>query len=133
IPVSGVLIGLPVVQFRATQLFPFLQDTWRLTRNLTLNFGVSWFFETPPNPQGWARNSVHGFDTHTGLVTYAALGQMKAQPVVMDRNNFAPRFGLAWNPELHRRTVLRAGIGIYYSEFPWPFPPYPLLSGSPVG
>ena len=53
-PANGMLTGLPVVQFRQTQLTPFFQDTWKVTRGLTLNYGLSWFFETPPAPQSWA-------------------------------------------------------------------------------
>ena len=34
-PTNGMLAGLPVVQFRATQVTPFFQDTWRVTRGLT--------------------------------------------------------------------------------------------------
>jgi hypothetical protein len=132
LPVSGLLLGLPVVQFRATQFVPFFQDTWRLTRNLTLNYGVSRFLETPPNPQGWARPFVHGFDPSTGLLTYAGLGQVNPQSVATDKNNFSPRFGLAWKPSVLKATVIRAGAGIFYSEFPWLFAPYP-ITGSPVG
>ena len=131
-PASGVLLGLPVVQFRGTEFLPFFQDTWRLTPNLTLNFGLSWFLETPPNPQGWARDAVHGFDTSTGLLTYAALGQVNSQIVATDKNNFAPRIGLAWKPNSLKNTVIRAGVGTYYSEFPWLLAPYPLEGGSPM-
>jgi len=132
-PVSGLLIGLPVVQFRATQFTPFFQDTWRLTRNLTLNYGVSWFLETPPSPRGWARDIVHGFDPKTGLLTFAGLGQINPQSVATDKNNFAPRFGIAWKPSFLKTTVIRAGAGVFYSEFPWLFAAYPIISGSPVG
>ncbi len=133
LPVSGLLVGLPVVQFRSTQFTPFFQDTWKLARNLTLNYGASWFFETPPNPQGWARDLVHGFDTTTGLLEYAGLGQINPQSVAPDKNNFAPRFGLAWKPDFLKTTVIRAGAGIFYSEFPWVFASYPITAGSPVG
>ena len=127
-----MLTGLPVVQFRQTQVTPFFQDTWRVTRSLTLNYGLSWFFETPPAPQGWARDLVHGLDPSTGLVAYSGLGQISSGIMEPDRNNFAPRFGLAWQPGFGKTTVIRAGAGVYYSEFPWLFAPYPLVSPSPV-
>jgi hypothetical protein len=133
LPVTGFLAGLPVAQHRATQFTPFFQDTWKLTRNLTLNYGLSWFLETPPAPQGWARGLVHSFDTSTGLVTYAGLGQTSSQITEPDRNNFAPRLGLAWTPRYGSNTVIRVGVGIYYSEFPWVLAAFPEVSPSPVG
>jgi hypothetical protein len=133
IPVNGMLTGLPAVQFRATQFTPFIQDTWRITPSLTLNYGVSWFLETPPDPQGWASPLVHSFDAATGLVTFAGLGQTSTQIMKTDRNNLAPRFGFAWKPNFGGTTVIRAGAGIYYSEFPWVFAAYPEISPSPVG
>ncbi len=131
-PVTGTLLGFPVVQYRATEFTPFFQDSWKLTSNLTLNYGISWYLNPPPEPQGSARSLVHGFDTQTGLLTFAALGQISYHPVNTDKNNFAPRLGLAWKPDFLRNTVIRAGAGIYYSQFAWFWAPYPLI-GSPVG
>jgi hypothetical protein len=132
-PTSGNLNGLPVVEIHGAQFTPYIQDTWKLTRNLTLNYGVSWFMETPPKPQGWAQQLVHSFDPQTGLVTFAGLGQTSPQTMVPDRNNLAPRLGLAWQPDFLRGTVIRASAGTYYSEFPWLFAAYPVISPSPVG
>jgi hypothetical protein len=126
-PASGRVSGLPPVQYRSTRLHPFFQDTWRITRDLTLNYGISWYMETPPDPQGPARNFIHGFSEVTGLVTYAALRQLNPQAVATDRNNFAPRLGIAWKPGFAKSTVVRAGAGVYYSEFPWWVELFPLL------
>jgi hypothetical protein len=131
-PVTGVLGGLPAVQYRATQFAPYLQDSWKVSGNLTLNLGLSWFVDTPPNPQGWARRYVHGFDSGTGLLTYAALGQIDPQAVATDWNNLSPRLGLAWKPSALSGTVIRAAGGIYYSAFPWVLAPDSLLNGSPT-
>jgi len=132
-PVSGTVLGLPEVQYRATQINAFLQDSWKLTSNLTLNYGLSWLLDTPPNPQGWARNYVHGFDTRTGQLIYSGLGQMSPQAIATDWNNFAPRLGVAWKPSFLKDTVVRAGAGTYYSHVPWFLAPYSMEGGSPVG
>jgi hypothetical protein len=132
LPVSGTLLGFPVVQYLATQFTPFFQDSWRIASNFTLNYGISWFIDPPPEPQGWVRNLIHGFDTQTGLLTFAALGQISYHPVATDKNNFAPRLGLAWKPDFLKSTVVRAGAGVYYAPFQWFWAPYPLI-GSPVG
>ena len=133
LPASGTIAGLPAAEYRAAQIIPFAQDTWKVTSNLTLNYGISWFVETPPDPQGWARSAVHGFDPHTGLLTFAALGQIHPQVMATDWNNLAPRFGLAWKPSALSSTVFRAGAGLYYSQMPWVFLLYPLALGYPVG
>jgi len=133
-PVNGMLTGLPEVQYRSTEFRPFFQDSWRLSPSLTLNYGLSWFLDTFPDPQqGWARNTVHALNTSTGLLSYATLGQISPQAVRTDKNNFAPRLGLAWKPSFLKATVLRGGAGIYYSDVPWFLAPYPLEGGSPIG
>ena len=131
IPVTGTLSGIPVVPFRSQQFTPFMQDTWRVNRHLTLNYGVSWFLETPPDPQGWARSAVHGFDTSTGLLLFSSLGQLDPKVISTDHNNVAPRLGLAWAPGLLNNTVVRAGAGMYYSPMPWVLELYPLALGTP--
>ena len=133
LPTSGTLSGLPVVQYRATEFQPFVQDTWKITPNLTLNYGLAWYVETPPDPQGSARNLVHGFDPTTGLLTLAALGQVDPKGFATDWNNFAPRVGIAWKPRFLKNPVVRAGAGSYYSEFPWVASDFSLLLGSPIG
>ena len=131
-PVTGLMAGLPAVPVRGTRFSPFFQDSWRITENLTVNYGISWNLEAPPTPQSWARNNVHGFDTQTGLLTYAALGQIDPQIIATDWKNLSPRAGLAWKPAFLKATVFRAGAGIYYSEMPWVFTLYSLLGGSPI-
>ncbi len=132
IPVNGTMLGAPVIQYRSTQFAPNFQDTWKITSTLALNYGISWYLETPPEPQGQAKQAVHGFDTATGLLTYAALGQISSQPFAMDRNNFAPRVGLAWQPRLLKSAVIRAAAGVYYSPFRWLLAFFPVGPGSPM-
>src|SRR5207244_6100939 len=83
---------------------------------VTLNYGVSWFLATVPEPQKWARKLPHSFDPATGLLTYAALDQVDPRILSFDGNNLAPRFGVAWSPRFLPRTVIRAGAGIYYAD-----------------
>ena len=119
VPVTGILNGLPGVPLRSTQFIPYVQDAWRLTPAFTLNYGVSWFLETQPEPQGWARQYLHSFDFTSGLLAFAALPQTNFRAVATDRNNVSPRLGLAWKPHFFKGAVLRAGAGLYYSSVPW--------------
>jgi hypothetical protein len=119
IPAIGMLNGLPAVQFRSIELHPYFQDSWRLAPNLTVNFGLAWSLETPPQPQGWARQYIHSFNFDTGLLAFAALGQTSYRPIRLDKDNVSPRLGLAWSPGFLKGAVIRAAAGLYYSEFPW--------------
>jgi len=111
---TGAMRGLPRIPYRFSQFMPYFQDVWKLRPNLTLNYGISWFKATVPNPQKWASTWPHGFNYETGLLTYAALGEIDPRVLLPDNNNFTPRLGVAWTP--WRNTVIRAGAGLYYSD-----------------
>jgi hypothetical protein len=65
----------------------FLQDEWRARPNLTINAGLRYDAQFLP------------------------------EPIETDKNNFAPRLGLAWSPGDHK-TVIRASYGIYFDRIP---------------
>ncbi|HMJ60414.1 MAG TPA: TonB-dependent receptor [Bryobacteraceae bacterium] len=116
LPANGQVIGLPLLPYRFTQVNPYIQDTWKVTRNFTLNYGVAWFVSTNPQPVGFAEKLPHGFDYQTGLLEYAALGQVPPQVLSMNWHNFTPRLGFAWQPTWLKNTVIRAGAGTFYSD-----------------
>lgn len=113
-PTSGSVTSMPRTHFRWTQLEPYFQDTWKLRPGLTINAGLGWQMATPPRPSGNDAGYPHAFNFETGLVEYAALGQVNPAIYKTDYNNFAPRLGIAWEPRFVKRTVVRAGAGIYY-------------------
>ncbi|MBZ5539633.1 MAG: TonB-dependent receptor [Acidobacteriia bacterium] len=83
----------------------FAQDSWRITRKLTLNYGVRYDVElTPIFPAATAVNQA----------AEQALGIVEGIP--RDKNNVAPRIGLAWDPKGDGKTVIRAGYGIFYDH-----------------
>ena len=83
----------------------FAQDTWRVTRNLTLNYGLRYDIELTP---------LFAPATAVNAAAEKALGVTEGIP--RDNNNFAPRFGLAWDPKGDGRTVVRAGYGLFYDH-----------------
>ncbi len=114
IPTTGQVVGLEPFHYRYTEFFPYVQDSWKIRRGLTINWGLSWYHATVPNPQGADANIPHSFDFKTGLLTYAALKQVSPQVVKPDYKDWAPRLGVAWQPSFLKNTVVRAGAGIYY-------------------
>lgn len=111
---SGSYRGLPMLPYRFNQVMPYFQDTWKLTRELTLNYGISYFFAQVPNPQGFARQMAHGFDEATGLLRFAALGEVDPRVVSRDSQQLDAARGLRLAAALAaqdrvpmgRRTVL---------------------------
>lgn len=112
-PLNGSVTSMPRTHFRWTAASPYVQDTWRVLPNLTLNLGLGWNVSTPPNAVG-NENYPHAFDFKTGKVQFAALKQISPEVYGIDLNNFAPRVGLAWQPSFLRGTTIRAGAGTYY-------------------
>lgn len=92
----------------------YVQDTWRVKPNFTLNYGVRWEYFTP-----WIdrRNQTSNFDTAGGgsIVTAKDGGIYNRTLVNPDRNNFGPRLGFSWNPL--KRMTLRGGYGVFFQAY----------------
>jgi hypothetical protein len=127
---SDFLLGLPQLtsvqfgnnnyHFRGNSWDLFVQDEWRLRGNLTLNLGVRYEYFSPFSEENDRIVNLDlpvGFTSPPVPVQVGQSGPYNGQfPVTLvrpDRNNFAPRLGLAWKPL--RNTVVRAGYGINYN------------------
>jgi hypothetical protein len=90
----------------------YAQDSWRLSRHLTLNYGLRW-----QTTFGLFTASGHGQALNPDLVTMQAL----QIPLTLtspddDRKQFGPRLGIAYSPGDSGNTVFRAGFGLYYND-----------------
>lgn len=131
-PATGTAAGLPKIPYRYTQVMPYFSDLWKVKPNLTLNYGLGWFLATVPDPRGAQHLWPHSFDPATGLLTYAALGQINPKVIEFDGRSVTPRLGVSWSPEFVPHTVLRAGAGIYYTDVSLPSLQY-AISAPPYG
>jgi len=107
---SGAL-GDSSQQLRTTFYAPYLQDDWRVSPNLTLNFGIRWEYAAAPAEQ---RGKALVFAPDLGKVVVAGQG-VRTSIVDPDWNNFAPRFGFAYRPTFTKNTVIRGGFGTYFA------------------
>lgn len=102
-----------ILNYRQRMHFAYLQDDWKVNTKLTLNLGVRYEFATP---QYEAKNRLANFDPVTRSLIQAKDGSLYDRTLVHpDYNNWAPRFGLAY--QLTGKTVVRAGYGIGYIHF----------------
>ena len=105
----------------------YAQDNWKVNSRLTLNYGVRW----EPYLNGRIVNDrVSHFNmqdflanVHSNVYPNAPAGtlypgdpgfQTGGRPNNTTWNNFAPRVGLAWDPEGDGKTLIRASFGILY-------------------
>ncbi len=107
---------------------PFVQDNWRIARNLTLNLGYAWAIMTPQSEVG---NRMSDFNPANGQFLIAGQNAGSSAGIKMDWSALEPRVGAAWKPFGKSSTVVRAGYGIFHdsswnqgAQGLWQNPPY---------
>lgn len=98
---------------RFWDLAPFVQDTWRATNRLTVDFGFRWEIDAPPYD---AHNHWANLNIKTGQLIVAGLNGASRRLRNFDLDTAAPRLGLAYALGADRKTVIRAGAGISYVQ-----------------
>jgi hypothetical protein len=100
-------------------LVGYIQDDWRVTNKLTLNLGLRYDIDTPRTERYNRTNyfdpfvasplarTVPQFPNLTGGLVFVGVDGRPRHQYKWDRNDFAPRLGLAY--QLTPKTVIRAG------------------------
>ncbi|HEU0123354.1 MAG TPA: TonB-dependent receptor, partial [Bryobacteraceae bacterium] len=111
---SAYTLNTPnIVNLRQWMHFFYLQDDFKVSSKLTLNLGVRYEFATP---QFETTNAMANFDPATNTTVLAKDGSLFDRTLVKpDKNNWAPRIGLAYT--LFPKTVIRAAYGVSYIHF----------------
>jgi hypothetical protein len=109
--------GNPNSKLKNKPFAAFAQDSWKVRPNFTLNYGVRYDYEQPD------KLTVQDFvDPLSGVAVpaTATLGFYSAfhiqQGFPRDKNNIAPRIGMAWDLQNDGKTVLRAAYGLFYDH-----------------
>lgn len=113
----------PVTKYNNSWYYSlFVQDDFRIHPRLVLNLGVRWDLQTPfTDPYDRMLTFVNG--AKSTKVPSALLGLLfPGDPgitrgiIKADKNNFAPRLGLAWDPFGDGKTSVRAAAGVFYGS-----------------
>jgi len=133
-PHDASLHIVPAVADKSMETAFFVQDDWKATAKLTLNFGLRYEWSTAYTER-FDRLQFNNFTGDTGIsipvnrnldpsnpqFDFGQIGQIRGTSTFptsghrnspVDRNNFAPRFGFAY--QLAPNTVLRGGAGVFY-------------------
>jgi hypothetical protein len=84
----------------------FVQDTWKITRNLTLNYGLRWDAQHFPNPVIDPSKTAYG--SNLSDPKFPSNGRLPNQ-----NKMFQPRLGFAWDITGKGTSALRASVGIF--------------------
>jgi len=133
---GGELQTNPFSQIRWHDIEPYFGDTWKVRRNVTLEYGFRWSFLRMPysgpnrisNFDPALYNPALGSDPCNGVVlppgtnwcsaagfSAGSHGQNRA---LKDQNNhaIAPRIGIAWDPRGDGKMAIRAGVGQFFQR-----------------
>jgi hypothetical protein len=117
---ADLLLGYPLVtggavldnpqELRSSAWSAFFQDNWRLRPNVTLSAGLRYEYAAPAVD---ADDRANLFDPATQQFLRVGSGGMPRGGYEPDRNNWAPRVGVAWTLG---ETVIRGGYGMYFNQ-----------------
>ena len=118
---------VPAVADKSKETAFYVQDDWKMTSKLTINAGLRYEWSTPYSER-YNRLQFSDFTASTGINIpvspapgFPEIGNVIGTTVFptsshrnssVDRNNFAPRLGFAY--QLARNTVVRGGAGVFY-------------------
>lgn len=118
--IADLVLGLPLDVYMGLQLTDphskswnmayYAQDTYKVTPQLTMNYGLRWEYQ---NPWTEANNYMSNYDLASGNIVLAGRNGVPNGIIQSRKNDFSPRLGFAY--QLNPKMVVRLGGGIYFS------------------
>ena len=122
---ADLLLGLPALtggarldnpqHLRGESYNAFANDSFRMRPDLTLTLGLRYEYNSPPVD---VDDRANVYDPATRSLVKVGTNGIPRSGYEADRNNFAPRVGLAWSFGKGDQMVLRTGYGVYYDQAP---------------
>jgi Carboxypeptidase regulatory-like domain len=145
-PILDYVLGIPdtfaqtsggIVDARSREFYAYAQDSWKISSDLTLNYGIAWDLEAPWQNHQFSGLGVVCWDTGNetsgvypggppGLTYAHDPGCNISGGVSPKYNHFGPRLGFAWSPSSgpsrllgpngSHDFVIRGGFGLYWNR-----------------
>ena len=145
-PAIDYLLGIPdqyaqtsgsLIDAISHEYYAFAQDSWRVTGDFTLNYGIAWDVETPWANHQFAGEGITCWQNSSatskiypngapGLLYPGDPGCTTYGSATVQYHHFGPRLGFAWSPTSGPAMLLgssgshnfaiRGGFGIYYNR-----------------
>ncbi len=120
---ADLLLGFPALtggarldnhqHLRGESYALYANDSFRITPRLTLSAGLRYEYNSPPVD---AEDRANLYDPSTRTLLRVGTNGLPRSGYESDKNNFAPRLGLAYTLNESGTTVLRGGYGVYYDQ-----------------
>ncbi len=109
--------GNPVSKIANKPMAFFAQDAWKIRPNITLNYGIRYDYELTDQiaPVSF-RDPLSGINLTAADILAAQNVLNVQQGFPRDKNNWAPRLAIAWDPQNNGKTVIRAAFGMFYDH-----------------
>lgn len=124
------------INARASEIFSYFQDSWKMSNSFTFNYGVAWDSQNPFENLQYGKEAVicfipgeqsKIFPTQVpGLVYPGDAGCTDRGGTTAKYDHFAPRLGFDWSPESglgmltgpsgEHRLAIRGGFGVYFNR-----------------
>ncbi len=120
---ADLLLGFPITtgvahldnrqRLRTASYSAFVQDGIRVGSNLAISAGLRYEYNAPAVDTD---NRAYLYDPTSQSLVQVGTGGVPRGGYAPDRNNVAPRAGIAWDVDGRGDTVVRAGFGLYYDQ-----------------
>jgi hypothetical protein len=122
-PLVDLLSGLPTFttlarldnpqRLRTESYAMFVQDSYRIGRNVTISAGLRYDLTSPPVD---VEDRASLYNPQTGSIQTVGTDGLSRAGYDTDHNNWGPRVGAAWTVDAAETTVVRAAYGIHYNH-----------------
>jgi hypothetical protein len=104
--------------FRQHESDGFVQDSWKIKSNLTLNYGLRYQYNGVPFETGGNfSNLFQNADSSATSFAFTEVGPGTGHDLYHnDYSNIEPRVGFAWDPFKNSKTSIRGGYGIFHDR-----------------